>query len=68
MADCAMIYDWHTRLLRKGKETEYCSVLLRVLPWTVLQLFVLFFPQFGTKFAEVYPSAFWILLHWNGDA
>lgn len=32
VADCAMIYDWHTRTHRKEKETEYRSVLLRVSP------------------------------------
>lgn len=30
--------------------------------------FFSFFLQFGTKFTEVYPSLFWILLCWNRDA
>lgn len=57
MADCAMIYDWHTRTHRKEKETEYYSELLRVLLCTVLLLFffvVVFLFCFFTIWTKVH--------------
>lgn len=66
VADCAMIYDWHTRTHWKEKEAEYCCVL-RVLLWAVFAggAFFLNLKQSSQRF---YPSPFWILLCWNGDA
>lgn len=58
---------------QKGERDGILQRVLRVLLCTVLLLFfylffILFFLQFGTKFTELYPSLFWILLGWNGDA
>lgn len=58
MADCAMIYDWHTRTHWKEKETEYCSVL-RVLLRDVFAggAFFLNLKQSSQRFIR-HPSGF----------
>lgn len=66
MADCAMIYDWHTRTHRKEKEAEYCSVLLRVLLWTVLLLGFFLFVCFFVFFYNLEQSSQRFVRHRSG--